>query len=125
MLKAYPVEKHIINKYFEDINEDSNKQSTVANLALVLIYNLFEVRRFMGNSSQYMQLIARITSLGPEIREFLLKCQLVGRLMEVFFDEVSPHKDYFRDMSDIVPKFKLNPDMGIPTEIDKKQLTHF
>jgi len=63
--------------------------------------------------------------LGPETRLFLLKAKTVGRLMEFFFDEVSPHKDYFREMSDINPVYKEKPDIGLPTDIDNKQMSQF
>jgi len=53
----------------------------------------------------------------------MLKAKLVGRLMEFFYDDVSPHREYFRDMTDINPSLKLKPDIGLPTEIDKKQLS--
>lgn len=45
--------------------------------------------------------------------------------MEFFFDEVSPHKDYFREMSDINPIYKEKPDIGLPTDIDNKQMSQF
>lgn len=45
--------------------------------------------------------------------------------MEFLFDEVSPHKEYFRDYSEINPLYKENPDIGLPTKINKKQLSHF
>lgn len=66
-----------------------------------------------------------MTSLGTEIREFLLKSKLIGRLMEFFYDEVSPHKDFFRDFSDVNPQIKVKPDIGLPTEIDQKQRSQF
>jgi hypothetical protein len=49
-----------------------------------------------------------------------LKGKAVGRLMEFLFDEVSPHKEFFRDMSDINPIYKEKCDIGVPTEIDRK-----
>jgi len=45
--------------------------------------------------------------------------------MEFLFDEVSPHKEFFRDFTDINPHYKELPDIGLPTQIDKKQLSHF
>ena len=45
--------------------------------------------------------------------------------MEFFFDDVSPHKEFFRDMTDINPSYKDRPDIGLPTEIDKKQMSQF
>lgn len=54
------------------------------------------------------------------MREFMLKARLIGRLMEFFYDDVSPHKEFFRDFSEINPVFKDRPDIGLPTEIDRK-----
>ncbi len=45
--------------------------------------------------------------------------------MEFFYDEVSPHKEFFRDFTDINPKYKEKPDIGLPTEIDRKQMSQF
>ena len=59
-------------------------------------------------------MFARLSSLGPEIREFMLKGKSVGRLMEFFFDEFSPHKVFFRDMEIICPIYTEKPDMGLP-----------
>jgi hypothetical protein len=54
------------------------------------------------------------------MREFFLRAKLIGRLMEFFYDDVSPHKEFFRDVSDINPLITERPDIGLPTEIDKK-----
>lgn len=54
------------------------------------------------------------------MRLFLLKAKLIGRLMEFFYDDVSPHKEFFRDFTDFFPLYKERPDIGLPTDIDKK-----
>lgn len=59
------------------------------------------------------------------MREFLLRAKLIGRLMEFLFDDVSPHQAFFRDFSDINPLFQDKPEIGLPTEIDKKQMSHW
>lgn len=58
--------------------------------------------------------------MGVEAREFLLKARIVGRLMDYFFEDVSPHGPDFRNMCDINPYYKEKPDIGLPTQIDKK-----
>ena len=78
---------------------------------------------YIANFPQFFQLIARFSSLGPEAREFLLRAKGIGRLMEFFYDEVSPHKAYFRDYTEINPIYKGKPDIGLPTEIDRKQMS--
>jgi hypothetical protein len=54
--------------------------------------NLTHAKKFSKNLSQYLQLFARLTSLGKEIREFFLKSRLVGILMNYIFEEFSPHQ---------------------------------
>lgn len=125
MLKVYPVEKDQINAYWENPMDPNNNKTVIGNFALVLVHNIFEVKRFVANCPQYFQLIARLSLLGTEMREFLLRAKTVGRLMEFFFDDVSPHKEYFRDFTGINPLYKEKPEIGLPTEIDRKQMSHF
>ena len=76
---------------------------------------MFELKQFVLTNPQYFQVIARFSSLGPEAREFLLRCRIVGRMMDYFFDEASPYKEDFRNMNDIRPIIKPKPDIGLPT----------
>jgi hypothetical protein len=46
-------------------------------------------------------------------------------MLQFFFDDISPHHEYFRDMSDIRPVLNGHPEMGLPTVQDKKQMTQF
>ena len=48
---------------------------------------------------------------------------MVGRLMDYFFETQSPYKEEFRIMNDINPKYIEQPDIGLPTQIDKKQIS--
>lgn len=123
MLKVYPVERSLINDYWTNPVDPAMNKTVIGNFSLVLINNIFQCKRFVMNFLQYTQLLARISSLGSEAREFLLKAKTIGRLMEFFFDEVSPHKDFFREMSDVNPLYKEKPDIGLPTEIDRKQMS--
>lgn len=45
--------------------------------------------------------------------------------MEFFYDDCSPHKEFFREMSDILPIYNEHPDIGLPTQIDRKQMNQF
>lgn len=120
MLKLYPYEKHVIMDYWN--NEDHPNRSTIGNLALVLIRVLFDVKRFVSNSNQYFLLLARLSSLGHEIREFMLKARTIGRLMEFYFDDYSPHRDFWREMTEIIPTYTEQPEIGLPTQIDRKTM---
>jgi hypothetical protein len=54
--------------------------------------------------------------LGTEAREFLLKCRIVGRLLDYFFEEASPYRDHFKNMKEeINPIINEKPDIGLPT----------
>lgn len=103
MLKIYPLEKDQLNEYWKDPTNPANNVTVLGNFGLVLLHNIFHLKKFVANFTQYFQLLARFTSLGGEAREFLLRAKGIGRLMEFYFDEVSPHKDYFRDFSDVNP----------------------
>lgn len=125
MLKLYPEEKHLLRNYWVNPQNVANNQTKIGNFALILLQNIFQLKKFVANFPQYFQLIARFTSLGPEAREFLLKAKGIGRLMEFFYDEVSPHKEFFRDFSDVNPIYNEKPEIGLPTEIDRKQMNQF
>ena len=125
MLKVYPVEKDIINLYWVNPEDPNNNQSVLGNFALVLISNLFYAKKFSANCSQYLQLFARMASLGKEMREFFLKSRLIGLLQQFIFDDISPHSAFFKDFSMFKPLYKELPDMGLPTVIDKKQMNQF
>ena len=122
MLKVYPFEKHLLLDYWKNPLDPANNKTVIGNFALILIKVLFEVKRFVANSNQYFLLFARLSSLGPEIKEFLLKARTVGRLMEFFYHDYSPHKEFFGDMSEIMPIQKDMPEIGLPTVIDRKQM---
>jgi hypothetical protein len=49
------------------------------------------------------------------MREFLLRARAVGRLLEFFYDEFSPHKEFFRDMTLVRPIENDAPEIGLPT----------
>ena len=123
MLKLYPEESQHLNNYWIDPQNPANNQTKIGNFALILLHNIFNLKMYIANFPQFFQLIARFSSLGPEAREFLLRAKGVGRLMEFFYDEVSPHKAYFRDYTEINPIYKEKPDIGLPTEIDRKQMS--
>lgn len=125
MLKLYPLEKDHLNDYWQDPHNPENNKTVLGNFTLMLIHLLFEVKRFVANSSQYFLLLDRLSSLGPEMREFLLKCRAVGRLMEFFYDEFSPHKEFFRDMTEINPKLTEHPEIGLQTRVDRKNMNNF
>ena len=51
MLKVYPSEKHMIMDYWTNPEDPANNKTVIGNFALHLIYSVFEVKRFVSNSS--------------------------------------------------------------------------
>ena len=60
-------------------------------------------------------LLARFASLGPEAREFLLRCKIIGRSMDFFFDGASPYRELFSNMDDIKERENVDTELGLPT----------
>lgn len=40
--------------------------------------------------------------------------------MDYFFEDASPYKEDFKNMIDVRVRFKEVPDIGLPTQIDRK-----
>jgi hypothetical protein len=127
MLKVFPLEKDRLSAYWANPEQldPSQNQTVLGNFALVLMSNLFYAKKFSLNCSQYLQLFARLSSLGKEMREFLLKSRMIGMLLQFVYEDCSPHGLFFRDISRFHPKYNEHPDMGLPTVIDKKQMNQF
>lgn len=45
--------------------------------------------------------------------------------MDFFFDDASPYKEDFRNLHDINYIIKEKPDIGLPTVIDRKQISQY
>jgi len=81
LLKFYPFEKARILDYWTNIDDPTMNNTKIGNFALVMLHNLYNAKKFQANSSQYLQVISRLASLGPEIREFFLRAKVVGRML--------------------------------------------
>jgi hypothetical protein len=105
MLKVFPLEKDRLNAYWANPEQlyPSQNLTVLGNFALVLLSNLEHAKKFSLNCSQYLQLFARLSSLGKEMREFLLKSRMIGMLQQFLYEECSPHKEFFRDTSRFHP----------------------
>jgi hypothetical protein len=66
-----------------------------------------------------------LSSLGKEMREFLLKSRIIGMLLQFIYQDSSPHELFFRDTSLFKPKYNENPDIGLPIDINKKEMKKF
>ena len=87
---------------------------------------MYEIKNFTWNMPHYFQIIARFASLGPEAREFLLRAKAVGRCMDFFFENASPYRELYSDMSDLGDLvINENTELGLPTVINKKFNSYF
>ncbi len=124
MLKVYEMEKANLNSVWLNKGQEYRK-TVLGNFIMLLLNHLMDVRAYAKHHAQYFQLFARFSSLGPEAREFLNRARIVGRFMDFFFDEASPHQQTFRDMSDLDFQPNKQPDLGLPTVMDKKQMNYY
>ena len=53
MLKVYPTEKDKLNLYWHHPHGDPQVSSILGNFILVLVKNLYDLKRFIANFSQY------------------------------------------------------------------------
>jgi hypothetical protein len=92
----------------------------------MLISHIYELKNFSLNIPHYFQILARFASLGPEARAFLLRAKIVGRCMDFFYDTASPYRQQFSNFIDLGPfTEKKEPEIGLPTQVDKKVRTYF
>lgn len=128
MLKVYEEEKDQLNDFWTDLSEQQIKkesepakplrQTVLGSFILCLLYLLPDLRKYSSHQSQYLQLIARFSTMGPEARRFLLHAGSLGKMLNLFYGTQSPyHKDFIA-----APRlpFELNaqPEMGLPTPED-------
>jgi len=136
MLTIYEKEKVSLAKHWTDMDaaraegtdpaDVKTSVGTLGNFVLLLVQNLYNVKPFAYNFPNYFQILARFASLGAEARQFLLRAQIVGRCMDFFHDNASPYRAQFAEMSDLGPvRIKEEPDIGLPTQLDKKVRTCF
>jgi len=59
------------------------------------VKHIYDLKDYTLNLSNYFMLLARFAALGPEAREFLLRCKIIGRCMDFFFEAASPYKERF------------------------------
>ena len=69
------------------------------------------------NMPNFFLILARFASLGPEAREFLLRCKIIGRSMDFFFDGASPYREMFSTTGDLLDiRENLDTELGLPTQ---------
>ena len=125
MLKCYEQDKGKLNLYWTEPESRKENLTVIGNLMLILMKHLFLLKKYVGNFLHYFQLIARFSSLGKEAREFLLRCRLIGRFYDFFYEQSSPFKSDFRNYDDLQVFYNESPDIGLPTVVDAKKLSYF
>ena len=81
-----------------------------------MVSHMYDLKNFTLNMNNYFLILARFASLGPEAREFLLRCKIIGRSMDFFFEGASPYRDQFSTMTDLFNiRENQDPDIGLPT----------
>ena len=50
---------------------------------------------------------------------------MIGRLLDFLYEKISPFTEEFRPLEDIKPEYFEKPDIGLPTHIDKKQMSAY
>lgn len=135
MLTIYDKEKSKLNSHWDEYEEgkkNPNYQFTqtsigpLGNMILLFVSHIYDIKQFNYNIATYFQILARFASLGPEAREFLLKCKIVGRCMDFFYESASPYKQQFSNFEDLGPYMeKVDPEICLPIILDKKVRTYF
>jgi len=76
---------------------------------------------YSNNHQQWLQLIARFSTLGPEARLFLLNAGTIEKCMNLFHINDTPYKKEFFESQ--MPPFDLKNalDIGLPTQDDPNQ----
>ena len=108
MLKVYETEKPKIGK---------TSACFLPQLANCLMCQLSGCRKYTKNFAYYFQAIARLASLGPEMREYLLKADSIKRLLGFWKSIAETNWNDFTDL-----KFNENKkvDIGLSTEVDER-----
>lgn len=136
MLTIYDKEKASLANFWPDAEKQRRANpgktaaaasvGTLGNFILLLLSHLYDLKAFVHNLPHYFQILARFASLGPEARAMMLRARIVGRCMDFFFDAASPYRGLFGDVSDLGPVItREEPELGLPTMMDKKVRTYF
>jgi len=136
MLTIYDKEKGSLANFWPDAEKQRRANpgktaagasvGTLGNFILLLLSHLYDLKAFVLNLPHYFQILARFASLGPEARAMMLRARIVGRCMDFFFDGASPYRGLFGDVTDLGPVItREEPELGLPTMMDKKVRTYF
>eukprot|EP01022_Parablepharisma_sp_SALTPOND_P026524 TRINITY_DN64327_c6_g1_i1.p1 TRINITY_DN64327_c6_g1~~TRINITY_DN64327_c6_g1_i1.p1 ORF type:complete len:2209 (+),score=297.78 TRINITY_DN64327_c6_g1_i1:12673-19299(+) len=108
MLKTFEAEKGKLS---------TSDKGILANFANGMFYQLPNCKKYTIHFEQFFQVFSRLTSLGPEIREYLLKISTLKRLLGFWGSFTETNWDSFSDLS-----FKENakPELGLPSEVDER-----
>src|SRR5690348_15393302 len=86
---------------FEELDKTTKKPtSLIANLINCSMNLVFEAKKGHRDHSEFFKIFCDFVACGPEAAQYLSKRNTIGRFMDYFYGQISPHNDFFRDMSD-------------------------
>jgi len=111
------------NKLFDVDSKSQIPKTILANFTNSCINLIFDAKETNRDFTEFFKIFNEMASCGHEVAEYLISKRVVGRLMDFFYENVSPHNDFFRDMSDVPYKECSNYELGQPQEEKKKVRT--
>ena len=117
MLKIYDREKGSLCDYWTDVENKvpQPRQTVLGTLGLLLLQQLPHLKSFNKNHKQFLLLLARFTTLGPEARQFLNRANAMERMLNYFHNECSPFYKAFLAEEPRNLIVNEQPDIGLPT----------
>eukprot|EP01022_Parablepharisma_sp_SALTPOND_P000055 TRINITY_DN1001_c0_g1_i1.p1 TRINITY_DN1001_c0_g1~~TRINITY_DN1001_c0_g1_i1.p1 ORF type:complete len:1403 (+),score=208.78 TRINITY_DN1001_c0_g1_i1:12466-16674(+) len=110
MLRAFVVECSVI------VEADPEK-SKLINFANCWFNQLPGCRKYTIHFEQFFQIISRLSFLGPEIRQSLLKMGALRRLLGFWS---SDNETKWNDFSDVKYTENERPELGLPSAVDER-----
>jgi ubiquitin carboxyl-terminal hydrolase 9/24 len=108
------------NKLFDVDSKTQVPKTILANFTNSCINLIFEAKDNNRDFTEFFKIFCEMASCGHEVAEYLISKKVVGRLMDFFYEHVSPHNEFFRDMTDVPYSEPSNYELGQPQEEKKK-----
>jgi hypothetical protein len=121
--KIYPFEgKGAANRLMETDKKTGLPVTRLANFINACIQLIFETKQGSREFTDFFKIFYEIARTGPEPTGYLIHHKVIGRLMDFFYDGMSPLNEFFRNMSDV--PYKESGDLiGFCHEEKKKHRT--
>lgn len=117
MLQVYKHEANKLMEFWVDVKAGAQqvRQTVLGSLILLILSMLPQMRNFTKTHTAALQLLARFSSLGQEVRYFMIEGKAIEKMLNYFHWECSPYLEEFKaaPWPQIVVLSK--PDIGLPT----------